>query len=141
MLSTPELAEALRRCKLLKIFADAAEEEAIKRLKAGTEMPGWGLFNGNSRRTWANTEEALKAIAAGEGIKVAQLWDKVPLSPAQVEGVIGKKNLAKYLNLVTWSEPPPRLGPADSKKAKYDPTLSAAEDFADIPVPDGSLPF
>lgn len=141
MMSSEELAKALTRCEILKIFMKGAEEEAHARILAGKEVTGWQLYPRRGRRTWNDAEVALKQIAKGEDINVAMLWDKVPLSVAQVEGVIGKKNMAKYDGLVGRTEAAPMLKPLDNRKIPYDPGISIAEDFADVPLSDGALPF
>lgn len=66
-------------------------------LKAGTDVPGWKMVAKRASRVWAD-EMAVEVWASRQGLKTDDIYaPRVLKSPAQMEEVVGKKNLPKDL--------------------------------------------
>lgn len=70
---------------------DSALAECLK----GNEVPGWKAVEGRGSRVWTDMDKAFNALKE-KGIDETVLWEKKPLTLAQVEKVVGKKEFAEY---------------------------------------------
>lgn len=65
---------------------------ALKECLAGNEVPGWKAVEGKGSRGWTDQEAALSKLTRSGVIAEEVLWEKVPLTLAQVEKTVGKKD-------------------------------------------------
>jgi len=124
-----QVARMLGSVEVLEIFVRSLYERVTRELEAGHEVPGWKMVNKRARRVWADVEE-LKKWAKAAGLKPRELMAEPEVkSPAQIEAIIGKKNLPEALfarvssglTLVPESDPRPAVA------------VGPAEDFAQLP--------
>jgi hypothetical protein len=65
-------------------------------LEQGNAVPGWKLVNKRATRVWADQGDVVK-WASKMGLHEDELFDKKIKSPAQLEKIVGKKNLPAEL--------------------------------------------
>lgn len=93
----PELAEAMKRATAVKAWIKAVEDEAFAVANQGGEVPGYKLVASEGNRAWRDEAEA-RRMALSLGFAEADILEPVSLrSPAQLEGVVGKKDFAEHL--------------------------------------------
>jgi phage protein len=107
----------------VKVLDEWALAEALK----GTDIPGWKAVAGRKTRSWSDMDEAFKKLT-DNGIDEAVLWKKTPLTLAQVEDEIGKKDFATLVgDMVTTSTGKPALVPESDKRPAL--KIKAADEF------------
>jgi uncharacterized protein DUF2800 len=88
------VASVLTKASVLQHWLTALEARAVAELEAGRPVPGWKLVTKRPKRVW-NDPAALLEWYRGPK---SDLYADAPLkSPAQVEQVVGKKNLLPEL--------------------------------------------
>lgn len=105
------LAEFLRAVPLIEQAIDAAGAEALRRLTAGQELPGFYLGVGRAgRRAWANEEEARRELTKSGRLKVSEATVAKVKSPTQIEKLAGKTRWwAKVAPLIVQPEGGPKV--------------------------------
>jgi hypothetical protein len=86
-----QLREMIEAAPLIRKMLEAAEEEALARLKAGRDVEGLKLVYGNGRRGWAYPDEEMDAKLTKLGIPKDVRWETKLISPAKAEKVVWKK--------------------------------------------------
>ena len=76
--------------KWLTDLQDCALAECL----AGHEVPGWKAVEGRGSRVWTDGDKAFDVLVKGGITEETMLWEKTPLSLAQVEKLVGKKDFA-----------------------------------------------
>lgn len=119
------LGDLLNRAPILEHWLGALHAEEYRRQMRGESVPGRKLVAGRSHRSWTD-EEATRRFLAEKGVTPNDMVKTPKLkSPAQVERMVGKKNLPEHLvqkkqgRYVSVSAEDPRPAVA----------LSAADDF------------
>lgn len=84
--------EMLPQLPLLQAWIKAMYGNVEARLLRGEEVPGYKLVARRANRSWKD-EAALVAWAKADGLDDDELYTKKVRSPAQIEKVVGKKNL------------------------------------------------
>lgn len=87
-LSDTELAHILPQMGAMQNWLQAIEDRAIDRMAAGHDIPGYKLVEGRAYRHWADEEAASKSLR--KALKIADLYTKKLISPAQAEKLLGK---------------------------------------------------
>lgn len=72
--------------KWLKDLQDYALQECL----AGKEVPGWKAVEGRGVRAWTDMDAAFETLQKQGIVDNTVLWEKKPLTLAQVEKVVGK---------------------------------------------------
>jgi len=123
-LTLEEVGAILRQVPIVEDWIRALRQRIEAELTAGRVVPGWKLVQKRPVRRWANEEEVLR-WAKGSGLEASEVYVEPELrSPAQMEKVVGKKNLpedlyvkaSSGLALVSESDPRPEVtmvGPAE----------------------------
>ena len=121
-----ELADALDRTRILKIWIDAVQDLAVNRINAGSHLPGWGMLPGRNRREWINGAEAPVAqVFADNGLLPADAFAPPALrSPAQMEKLCKAhgypadvwQSVQPHIQAVPTS---PRLGPVKNQGNEF----------------------
>jgi hypothetical protein len=125
------LADIMGKLPILEDWSKAVRESVMRRLKAGEDVPGFKLVRTRSNRRWVNeseTEQWLKAQGR-EPDEIATLKLK---SPAQIEKLIGKKNLPADLHFKP--EGGYAMAPAHDPRPAI--TLTSGEEFLALPSGD-----
>lgn len=102
---------------------------ALAQCLAGKEIPGWKAVEGRSSREWVDMDQAFAKLQAS-GIQEAVLYERKPLTLAQVEKEVGKKVFQDTVGtLVTKKPGKPTLVIATDKRPAITNRISAAEAF------------
>lgn len=105
------------------------QEFALSQCLAGHEVAGWKAVEGRGSRDWTNQEEAFKRLEEN-GIDEAMLYERKPLSLAQTEKLVGKKDFADTVgDLVVKKPGKPTLVPESDKRTAITNVTTAAEAF------------
>lgn len=102
---------------------------ALAQCLAGKEVPGWKAVEGRSTRDWTDMDAAFSTLEAN-GINGALLWEKKPLTLAQVEKIVGEKDFAAFVgNYVSKKPGKPTLVKESDKRPAITNKVSAAKAF------------
>lgn len=130
LLSGAEVGEILQEAKDIAAWAKSLEDWALAEVLSGGEVPGWKAVHGRSSREWSDFEEAFGALIAG-GIDESILYERKPLTLAQVEKEIGKKEFNDLVGEFVVKGPgKPTLVTTDDKREAIK-REDAREDFKD----------
>ena len=129
LLSNEEMGDYLIRgadvAKWLTDLQACAQAECL----AGNDVPGWKAVEGRGLRDWVNLDVAFATLKS-YGIDEAVLWERKPLSVAQVEKVVGKKDFETAVGRLVVKNPgKPALVKATDKREAITNKVSAAEAF------------
>jgi hypothetical protein len=91
-LTPAEIGAYMDRIPIIEEWIKSLRRHAHSMLETGTSVPGFKLVEKRPTRRWA-TEEALLEWASSEGLDDDEIYDKKIKSPAQIEKVVGKKNV------------------------------------------------
>lgn len=136
-LSPAEIGDRLLRADILRAWLSALEKHAYGEALAGRMPAGRKLVETASRRAWKDGELVMRqALRSFDGIGEADLFDRKPISPAQFEKLIGKKQAAEFVKpylaepkkgyaLVSASDKRPAVTPpADAEFENLDEALA-----------------
>jgi len=84
-MSADKIAQIMLAAPLVRQMIEAVEEEALRRLKAGTKIPGLKVVNGRGSRSWALPEDEMATKLIGMGIPKGKVYETKLLSVAKVE--------------------------------------------------------
>lgn len=105
------------------------QEIALRECLSGREVPGWKAVEGRSLRDWTDMDAAFQALQEN-GVPEALLWERKPLTLAQVEKVVGKKEFAEYVGeYVTKPPGKPALVKESDKREAITNVVTAGEAF------------
>lgn len=130
-ITNDEIGDYLEKGRLVADWLKNLEAHALNECLAGNEVAGWKAVEGTSRRAWTDIEEAFKAIIAS-GIDEAILYERKPLTLAQVEKVIGKKDFEAFKDFVKKPPGKPTLVEASDKRPAISNTVKANDVFTDL---------
>lgn len=91
-LTPEEIGAYMDRIPIIEEWIKSLRRHAHTLLETGTTVPGFKLVEKRPTRRWV-TEEALLEWASSEGLDDDEIYDKKIKSPAQIEKVVGKKNV------------------------------------------------
>lgn len=111
--------------KWLKDLKDWALSECL----AGKKVPGWKAVEGRGSREWSDMDKALASLIQ-EGIPEAMLYETKPLTLAQVEKTVGKKEFQEMVGDLVIKRPgKPTLVKENDKREAITNQVTAAEVF------------
>lgn len=103
---------------------------ALKECLAGKEVPGWKAVEGSGSRGWTDMDAAFDVLVKAGITPEEMLWEKKPLTLAQVEKLVGKKDFQESVGTYVVKKPGK---PALAKEADIRPAITnkvtAAEAF------------
>lgn len=127
LLTADEIADLLRRGAGLKAWYEDLQEHAREAILRGETLPGWKVVAGRSARAFTDTDKALDALRKA-GYDDAILYERKPLTLAQLEKAIGKKPFAAACgSLITTPPGKPTLVEASDKRPPYSSAAIEAE--------------
>ena len=127
LLTLEEVGAILQQARDVASWVNVLDEWALAEALKGTDIPGWKAVAGRKTRSWSDMDEAFKKLT-DSGIDEAVLWKKTPLTLAQVEDEIGKKDFATLVgDMVTTSTGKPALVPESDKRPAL--KIKAADEF------------
>ena len=129
LLSNEEMGEYLIRGADVAKWLTDLQACALAECLAGNDVPGWKAVEGRGLRDWVNLDVAFATLKS-YGIDEAVLWERKPLSVAQVEKVVGKKDFETAVGRLVVKNPgKPALVKATDKREAITNKVSAAEAF------------
>ncbi|MEW6663039.1 MAG: DUF2800 domain-containing protein [Bacillota bacterium] len=126
LISNEEVGRILERAQNLAKWIADLEEYALAECLAGYEIPGWKAVHGRSTRHFIDQDAAFKVLLEA-GIEEAMLYERKPLTLANIEKLIGKPKFKELLSAYVNTPPgKPTLVPVSDKREAI--TRSTAED-------------
>ena len=131
-----DLARVMANADMIENWVKSIRAEVERRLLAGEPVKGYKLVQGKrGNRQWGNAEDA-EAMLKSMKVKHDQMYDYKLVSPTTVERlakaeVIGPRQWAKVIELITQSEGQPSVAPLSDKRAVL-VTSAAVSDFDDV---------
>lgn len=107
------------------------QDAALKACLAGKAVPGWKAVEGRGSREWTDMDTAFAALTA-HGIAETILWERKPLTLAQVEKTVGKKDFDDVVGSMVVKAPgKPALVKESDRREAITNKVTAAEAFAE----------
>jgi len=123
------IASVLTKVDVLEHWVASLKARVQAELEAGRPVPGWKLVAKRPRRVWNNLDE-LQKWQRVTGVPLPELYTHELKSPAQVEEIVGKKNLPPELySLVSTGH---TLAPDYDRRPAL--TLGPQQDFTALPA-------
>lgn len=129
LISAAEVGVYLRQGEDVAKWLSELKEWALAECLAGKEVPGWKAVEGRSTREWTDMDKAFTELVS-KGTPTEMLWERKPLTLAQVEKVVGKKEFAEYVGEMVVRKPgKPTLVKDSDKRQAITNKVSASEAF------------
>ena len=128
LLSNEELGQYLLKGRdVAKWLSDARMWPSLSARWEGSA--GWKAVEGRGSRDWTDMDKAFSTLTLN-GISDTILWERKPLSLAQVEKVVGKKDFQELVGeLVIMKPGKPALAEESDKREAITNKVTAAEAF------------
>jgi len=106
------------------------QEHALSQCLAGKEVPGWKAVEGRGSREWTDMDSAFDDLERSGIVEETMLWERNPLTLAQVEKVVGKKDFAECVGQYVVKAPgKPTLAKESDKRDAITNKISAKDAF------------
>ena len=129
LISDEEVGQYLLRGEDIAKWVKDLQGYALTQCLAGKDIPGWKAVEGRGSREWTDLDEAFQNLQEN-GVDGSLLWEQRPLTVAQVEKVIGKKEFAACAqNFVVKNPGKPTLVKSSDKRVAITNKMSAEEAF------------
>ncbi len=129
LISNEEVGTYLKQGKDVEKWLSDLQDYALKECLAGKEVPGWKAVEGRGSRDWTDMDAAF-AVLQDKGIPEEILWERKPLTLAQVEKTIGKKDFETMVGSMVVKNPgKPALVEESDKRPAITNKVTAAEAF------------
>lgn len=92
LISNGQMGEYLRLGAGVAKWLSELKDCALAECLAGNEVPGWKAVEGRSAREWTDMDAAFAILEKSGVAPEEMLWERKPLTLAQVEKMIGKKD-------------------------------------------------
>ena len=101
-------------------------EQVLLATNSGQAIAGWKLVKGRSDRVWKDPKKAAEALTSA-GVGSDKIYTPMELiSPAQVEGLLGKEKFAELMSdVVTKGDARPTLAPENDRRRAVNDVLDA----------------
>ena len=90
LISNEEMGKFLKQGEDVARWIADLQDCALAQCLAGKDVPGWKAVEGRGSREWTDLDKAFRGLETA-GVEAELLWERRPLSVAQSEKVIGKK--------------------------------------------------
>lgn len=129
LITNEEVGEYLRLGEDVAKWLSDLKDYALTECLAGKDVPGWKAVEGRSSREWTDMEEAFNAISE-DGMDEAMLYERKPLSLAQVEKLMGKAHFNDVCMMYVAKKPgKPTLVMESDKREAITNKITADEAF------------
>lgn len=129
LLTYAEIGDLLARAKPLAKWIADVEEYALAALLEGKTVPGWKAVEGRSTRKFDDPDAAFSDLIAS-GIEEALLYERRPLTLAQVEKVVDKTKFTEVAGAHIIKKPgKPALVPESNRREAITNKITAADAF------------
>lgn len=96
LISWDEVGDVLRRAEGIVSWYNDLKKLALAEALKGGQVPGWKAVEGRGGRVYTDLDKAF-AYLREKGIDESVLFNKEPLTPPQIEKVLGKKEYRELL--------------------------------------------
>jgi hypothetical protein len=128
LISNEEVGLILTRAQNLAKWVSDLEEYTLGECLLGNYVPGWKVVEGRSVRQFTDPDAAFNILKAN-GTEEVMLYERKPLSLANIEKLIGKPKFKELLSLLVETPPgKPALAPASDTRNAIK-RRSAEDDF------------
>lgn len=94
LITNEEAGQRLLAMRDVVSYQKDLQEWALSECLVGNEVPGWKAVEGRRSRDWTDMDAAFEKLIKSGVVAEEILWEKKPLTLAQVEKTIGKKDFA-----------------------------------------------
>lgn len=116
----------------VKKWLEDLKEWALGECLAGREVPGWKAVEGRGSRDWTDMDAAFDKLTKSGIAEEAMLYERKPLTLAQVEKLVGKKDFQEAVGEFVVKNPgKPALVKESDKREAITNKVTAAEAFAE----------
>lgn len=130
LISSEEAGRYLLEGEDLEKWLKDLKEWALAECLAGKQVPGWKAVEGRGSRDWTDMEAAFEKLTKSGVTEEAMLWEKKPLTLAQVEKMVGKKDFQDAVGEFVIKKPgKPALVKESDKREAITNRVTAAEAF------------
>ena len=121
--------EILQRAAGMKDWLTSLEEAVKGACLAGTEVPGWKLVEGRTRRQYTDEAEIEKRLRAKK-YKVSEIYEKKLLGISKMEKLLGRKKMDELIgDLIEKPQGAPTLVPESDKRPAWAPEEQTMQAF------------
>lgn len=92
LISNGQMGEYLRLGAGVAKWLSELKDCALAECLAGNEVPGWKAVEGRSTREWTDMDAAFEVLEKSGVAPEEMLWERKPLTLAQVEKMVGKRD-------------------------------------------------
>lgn len=132
LIDSQQLGTFLTVAKELEDWAKDLQEYALSACLDGKEVPGWKAVEGRGSRVFTDQEDAFEVLREND-IPDEVLYNRVPLTLAQTEKAVGKKQFQELVGSLVEKKPgKPTLVPASDKRPAISNTTKATDIFTPI---------
>lgn len=119
LISLEEAGKRLLELQDVAKYQKDLQDWILKECLAGKDVPGWKAVEGRSVRDWTDMDQAFEKLISNGIVPEEMLWEKKPLTLAQVEKVIGKKDFETSVGEFVTKKPgkPTLVVESDKRKA------------------------
>lgn len=129
LISNEEMGKYLLQGQDVAKWLSDLQECALQECLAGHDVPGWKAVEGRSTRKWTDMDAAFGRLIES-GINAAVLWERKPVTLAQIEKIVGKKDFAECVGEYVVKEPgKPALVQESDNRPAITNRVAAAEAF------------
>lgn len=115
----------------VKKWLEDLKEWALGECLAGREVPGWKAVEGRGSRDWTDMDAAFDMLTKSGITEEAMLYERKPLTLAQVEKLVGKKDFQEAVGeFVVKNQGKPALVKESDKREAITNKVTAAEAFS-----------
>ena len=86
-----QIRQIMEAAPLMRQLLEAVEKEALRRLEAGTPIPGLKLVHGRGSRAWALSEDEMAEKLVKMGIPKTAIYETKLVTPAKAEKLTWEK--------------------------------------------------
>ena len=94
-----QIRQIMEAAPLMRQLLEAVEKEALRRLEAGTPIPGLKLVHGRGSRAWALPEEEMAEKLIKMGIPKSAVYETKLVTPAKAEKLTWEKRDGTQMQL------------------------------------------
>lgn len=130
LISNEEVGRYLQQGEDVAKWLSDLQETALSECLAGREVPGWKAVEGRAVRAWTDMDSAFDKLTKTGIAEEVMLYEKKPLTLAQVENLLGKKEFTESVGeFVTKNPGKPTLVKETDKREAITNKISASEAF------------
>ena len=130
LLNNEEIGQYLLQGEDVARWLKDVQEYALAECLAGKEIPGWKAVEGKGSRNWTDMDAAFEKLEKSGVIAEEMLWERKPLTLAQVEKEVGKKDFVDAVGEFIVRKPgKPALVKESDKREAITNKVTAEEAF------------